>query len=64
MSKYETEFNDEINLWFTPLFKTHEWESSLSEKEIKQLGEIISARLERRIKDYIDNKFMALKNAL
>lgn len=64
MPKYINEFNDEVALGYNPLFKNHDGNWNLNEEETKELCEIMAARLERRIKDYIDNKFGNLKKAL
>lgn len=64
MTKYLQEFNDEVALGYTPLLITHEWDQTLSEWEIKNLLEVVWARIEKRIKDYIDNKFLNLKNSI
>lgn len=64
MTKYVEEFNDEVALGYTPILKSHDGDQTLSEAEIKNLLEIASARLEKRVKDYIDNKFLTIKNAI
>ncbi len=64
MNDYLEVFKDEQALGYNPLFKEHEWDVFLSEKEIKCLCEIVASRLERRLKDYIDNRLIKIKQSI
>lgn len=64
MTKYIDEFNDEVALGYNPILKVHDGDQNLTEAEIKNLLEIFGARLEKRIKDYIDNKLLSIKNSI
>ncbi len=48
-SKFTKYLNDEIKQGYKPLFTKHEGESTLNEREVRELLEIGFARLERRI---------------
>ncbi len=47
------------NKSYASKFTEYKGENALSEKETKELIEIIAIRLEKEIKDYIDEKFLA-----
>ena len=48
MSKYKEIFEKEVD---RPLFSKHDWDTPLSEKDVKYLLEIIVARAEKRMRE-------------
>lgn len=63
-SKYTNILDDLIEDWYNPIFSIHEWDNTLTEKEIKELIEISNARVLERVSKKREKVMKLLKNII